>query len=695
MRSNRYREMSNEECTLNRFIVWVAVKRNDSVNITCEQMRECPMLRCRRRFHSHELMLQHLYSCDHLATGEYWCCDCGKAEQLNDVKCRRCLGHPSRVKKMMSMAKSFFSSLGHKPKMGGLPDSPLGMDDDPPSYGFAIGPPEAELQSNPIHEIDSFELPLPTIPEGGEEQGPFSACLTGLASPSSFLSPRQQYHTGAVAGQCFIDESLINWDPAPASPPRPDSESLPRPDAPKAPCRPALQLSTQNLATKNVVGYYRARSRRRSKMLVPSLSVRSTASATSTNSTLSTTSANISPMSTWSGALGRATGYDSALTSPADDGPAAADMFQLPDKYCRYQDALDHDVDLQGIAPLELPADRPIFYLPLAPESSVPAAPPAPTRCPVSGETLLLPVAMSMVAPGGEGIPREPRLLEGEVTRNRNVGASSLIQTAQDVLEVHLESSMNAVRGDDTNHVIGQFRNMSPKHVAVAGLGAMTDIFGGGIVTSAVQLVCFVHVVYAVLLVIDEQDAMARFDDLFIQAASYSSWLPCQDQQAYLQVVDFLWRPKTMADGTFMELLQTKLSRPEPSCSSSTQSKHATACVDTDRPDPLVFVAQYYLDGTKSQEMQRRSGMADVWTRAGSLGFARHYRRQDAGFGTVHGALEGCEAWGTRGVLLCSCRQRSRIAPRPSLWKSSRAAAGGAGRPRQGGLGKRSHPAAS
>lgn len=96
-------------CDQNSFLVWAAIRRNDCDRLTAEERRECPMLRCRKRFPDHERMLKHLYSCDQLPIGEYWCYECTRVEQLThasspDVNTRRRFGD-ARVK----LTKMIFS----------------------------------------------------------------------------------------------------------------------------------------------------------------------------------------------------------------------------------------------------------------------------------------------------------------------------------------------------------------------------------------------------------------------------------------------------------------------------------------------------------------------------------------------------------------------------------------------------------
>jgi hypothetical protein len=60
-------------------------------------------------------MLQHVWNCEHLSKGLYWCFHCQKPERVGKFQCKRCQGLPSRTDRMASVAKKIFSKLGAKP----------------------------------------------------------------------------------------------------------------------------------------------------------------------------------------------------------------------------------------------------------------------------------------------------------------------------------------------------------------------------------------------------------------------------------------------------------------------------------------------------------------------------------------------------------------------------------------------------
>lgn len=165
-------------------------------------------------------MLQHLYSCEHL---EYWCYDCAEVEQLYDIKCRRCLGHPLKRKRLMCMANSVFFPLG-RTKYTTFQGTPLNEDGPPSYFSLTESHQQFELKSNEIHDIDSCEVMLPSIPEKTEmcqedyirRPSSTSTNYTNHTDPRSISSWKSAPHTYAP----LVDKALINWEPSPPKPTR-------------------------------------------------------------------------------------------------------------------------------------------------------------------------------------------------------------------------------------------------------------------------------------------------------------------------------------------------------------------------------------------------------------------------------------------------------------------------------------------
>ncbi|KAH6895334.1 hypothetical protein B0T10DRAFT_455596 [Thelonectria olida] len=602
------RDTARDECALYRFIVWAAVKRNECGKMTPEEKRECPLLRCRKRFPNHEFMLQHLYTCDQLALGEYWCYNCEKVERFSDAKCKRCLGHPSRRRKIVSMAKNFFSSLGHKNKNSPLADY-LDLDEAPPSYDDSLlCPPQqeqVELYSTEIHEIDSSEIPLPTILEDADEAETDAASVrlrlsvpvpTPVPTPAVPSLPIEPLPVRPVELESapIFNEPFLAW---PSLPDTVAPTNLMSHGGNTSQERPVLQLHTSDL------DQYRAQVKKRSKMLAPSTSVRSTASTSSTNSTNSTSSTasyNISPMSAWSGAWTKVAGFESTLTSPADDHASPGGLFRnnsflIPDKPSKYH---GYDCDNGTSDPFfsELPADIPMM------DANMPSDNPQ-DNLGLDQTVFSLDTSMSadlslesnlVLTDASTMPPPMPRAAVTEPVPTYSVRPRSLIDTAWDALEMHVVQSMAKLQRMTKNHLVNQLRNMSTHSIAMDGLATLTEILQGQRPTSPVKLLCFVHVIYSFSLVVHEQDAPNRWSDLFGQAMSYSAWFSRQDRQLYVQIVDALWKPAAMTTEEVVSLVRAKTSV---SRSSSLKGKEPeTISAHQASQDSLAFVAQYFLD---------------------------------------------------------------------------------------------------
>lgn len=153
------RETSTNDCATQRFIVWAAVRRNACNRMTENERLECPLLRCTRRFPDHESMLRHLIKCELLSSCEYWCYDHMRLERFDDSRCKKCLGHPSKRRKMLLAAKNFFTGIGHnKGKAvvgGGDPVSPMSPFAPASAMHGAVSPISSDLGSDHLNRSGS------------------------------------------------------------------------------------------------------------------------------------------------------------------------------------------------------------------------------------------------------------------------------------------------------------------------------------------------------------------------------------------------------------------------------------------------------------------------------------------------------------------------------------------------------------
>ncbi|KAK0641579.1 hypothetical protein B0T16DRAFT_448994 [Cercophora newfieldiana] len=549
------RETFQEDCARHRFIVWAAVKRNSSPGMRADKKLECPLLKCNRRFPDHESMLRHLAGCRYLASGEYWCYYHNRVERFDDLKCKRCIGHPSKRKKMLFMAKSFFHSLGHKSKKNPV----FGYDDDdssllqpPPSYDSLDIPlgHATELSSNEIVEIDSREVITPLLDSG--------------INPQALLVPSLPELDSAMQS---VDPFTMQWPPSTSFP-----YDLDDCGSRVAGVKPALQVTTHGLPPRRHAAPRPAPrevpSVPRSKGLSPSSSVRSTASTDTTASTNSNVSSLLSPSSNWSGIWSVPSGLNTSLTSPIEALPEDpwANAEWDPHTFC-------------SELPADFPISKPAETLQLDPIVSFQPAQPVDV---LFGSELRMSEDLM-----GLTDMEEPELGEDNCCSE----TKSVVGSAWDALQEHLLSSTLKIQDIHENHLAGQLKPMSPKTIAASGLRTLRTLLDGGQPSSAIDTLCFVHLMYAFSLAVHEKGASRNLKPFFLQSLSYVHSLPPNDRRAYTQLAIRIWQPADIEQAVLSDYFSAA---PTPSLSRSSSLKGKEREVHS--ADSLLSAARDFLD---------------------------------------------------------------------------------------------------
>jgi hypothetical protein len=557
-------------------------------------------------------MLKHLEGCRYLASGEYWCYDHMRVERFDDLKCKRCLGHPSKRKKMLSMAKSFFHSLGHKTKKApgaGFVDDEV-MLAPPPSYASlnipSADPNATELPSTEILEIDSLEVPLleatpAPVPAPSDGINPQALLMPAVPSLPELDSNEAFMQCQPVSGFTPPSFPMMAHEhqnaPAPPQPPTFGTPSTfgahlfcPAQEAVSVGPKPALLLATAGLQ-----GRRQARPAPvvpRSMGLSPSSSVRSTASTDTNASVVSYGSSMISSASDWSGAWSIASGMNTSMTSPIE-GTVADDLFA---------EALNGDHNDPCPSSLhdffsELPADLPMLdnacdmasdpllgFSPISPVS--PVVPVSLTYVP---EISLADVAAQAVEIG------EPEVGQTNICCSET---KSLVSSAWDALQEHIVSSMVKIQGQRENYLANQLSTMSIKTIATTGLRALRRLIDGRQPSSASEALCLIHLIYAFSLVLHGQETSDSANSLFLQSLEYGNGLPPNDRQLYRQLVVSIWQPPDFSQADASSHFSVTLGGsfglfPDP----KGKSPETFTSMFGQRGDSLLSAARDFLDG--------------------------------------------------------------------------------------------------
>lgn len=550
--------------------MWAAIQRNACEKMSPIEKLECPLLRCRKRFPNHELMLKHLYTCDLLSTGEYWCYECEKPEKFTDGKCKRCLGHPGKRRKILKIAKNFFSTIGHKSRKEGAADLDLVATTDlpPPSYGsLHVRPQQIELScATEIVEIDSVEISATRAPQNASP----------LLDPASTnVLPATDHPTQAAALDCMISSipsPLSDWDfnlltGAPGT-------ATVENDHSKMSDRPALQLTTYDLA------HYR-RSRldlqNKGKKLSPSSSLRSNASFGSHV---------ISPISAFSGAWTVGSGFETDLTSPTSDGGFLSRGGSNASRRSCFDSVQLHETIS------ELPAESPLADTipPVLPDGSS-------TDYCSTGTITTVPDTAAVPTVLANSFKSETYIQVPESSKTQPLtNPHALITSAWETLQTHITSSMQKLRHMSHNPLVNRLQFLDCHIVGTTGLATLQAILEGEIPTSPLDWLCFVHFTYSLSLVVYERDAESMAKRLFAQAYLYGSLVAPELRSFYLEVATSIWHPLDMTDDELAgQLLKEDLGA-LPIADATKGKTCGLPIVTLHGADDLLEIARFFLD---------------------------------------------------------------------------------------------------
>lgn len=594
--------------------MWAAVKRNKSTRMAASDRLKCPLVLCGKHFDDHESMLRHLTKCKHLKTGEYLCYDCMKIERFNDGKCRGCVGHPTKRRRIISMAKNFFSNIGNRSRRE---YSPPGFQDDasmpPPSYDSLVidldeqserqreqrqqeqqrrqqmeddrPQPQIELNGREIHELDSRQM-QPTA-----ELDPINYD-TPRVDVSMALGQQNDTPEDMMTQQINMFSQYANSRRQPHD----DNSSMPPPtnimSPSSGPSRPSLALDTH-------IDHYR--SVPRTKHLSPSSSLRSTKS-----------SQNVSPITPWSASSGSSGAWtmcssiDTTMTSPITPfGPNESSSVsqpegilatekateEFPDDDCNYM--IDNMCELPGDNPLSIPRGLPdpldFSFDPKDNYSWMQS---------VSTE-LSLGTSVNMMFTDPDSKP--PNLPSGFLEQpDRGPDVRALVGSAWDALQAHVGSSLSKLVRIEGNSLVDRLRLQSPKAVALSGLSSFKKILQGNDLTDPLDYICFIHLIYAFSLIIHEDELVTRCNMLYRQALAYRRFLDPTCLEEYTQIVTIIWQstadeqPPTQPGGS-----SSNYKGKEPELQAGTRINVGT--------DPLVAVGQNFLDDVENSVVANSS----------------------------------------------------------------------------------------
>lgn len=178
--------------------------------------------------------------------------------------------------------------------------------------------------------------------------------------------------------------------------------------------------------------------------------------------------------------------------------------------------------------------------------------------------------------------------------------ARSLVESIWWTARSRIEGSKQTLLDMRGNALAARLLAMPPLDTLEQGMIALTEMVNGRTCTSPLSIVCYIHLVYTFSLVVYENDIQRQSQELFAQVLSYIACVPRSERQSFIGVIDSLWRPTYMTTADVSEIVRHHMHAPEPMSHGSEVTSTTILRGDPQR-DPMLFIAQYMLDGKVCQ----------------------------------------------------------------------------------------------
>ena len=506
-----------------------------------------------------------------------------KIENFTATKCDSCVGQRTKRRRIINMARNFFSSIGHKARK----DEPRGIGQDdytlPPPYESlpdlhqtqpATQPeqqeqPHIELNGREILELDSRPM-IPTAQldsvnyeSRASSSDPSSNTFDTASNPALTSIGTPMTPSGGLPNQ------QRNLAMAPPNQMRPGNGNV----------RPSLAVDTHLDRYRNLPP---------PKFLSPSSSLRSSKS-----------SQGVSPVTPWSSSSGSSTNWtvtssiDTTLTSPITPssplGPPAVP--QMGQAFVNPKDTEicpESDCTLDPLQ--ELPGDDPFINQAIPRGLSDPllfSFNPKDNYSWLSSvdTNLSLGTSVNVVFSDANQNPAP-----GPPNRPNTYPASrSLFGSAWSALQEHMSSSLAKVSQIPGNPLAQQLEAESPANVFRRGLSNLRRMLDGKDPQDPFDYICFVHIVYAFCLVIHQNDLASRCGRLFEHILARHESLGATNLDTYAQFVSTIWQPTVPSQTHGLSNAATTSKGKSPIYHGQSRGPMGD--------NPLLVVARNFLDG--------------------------------------------------------------------------------------------------
>lgn len=542
---SRLRNFPRHKSAHLRFLAWVQYTRQfPEYSITEDERRTCPLLWCRAAFQTEEAMLKHVWNCEHLSKGLYWCFQCQKPERVGKFQCRRCQGGSSTTDRIATVAKKMFSALGTKNR--------------------------AEKSVNP--GIRERGLALSKISEASEvcqswNSGRFSE--EGLTRESqSYLDPPYMpelpnNYVSEMENTCVISELSGGWnDLSQELPASRNSRSNSRISSTESPVKtPSVEGSSYQAST--MFGDLRFESPRPTRSILPRLNTNTSFDVPTkiyqTNAAYEfadhlMSATIVSPLSPTGGFDFGAS--DALEVSPTDSVISGKSLFTDSGYSSSTLESSwngsDSDVNItaevrRGVRTKTVKhfdSSNTEKFLGWHSKSTDPLIFPT-----ISEVTQVYPMTSfsSNVNPihsaGRCNVPEKSRSLSPHWS-----DAQSLVKSFSEVLNEHFQHSRSALKEMASNSItrdLLELLSLSPSSIISIGFGVLAGLLEGRRPTAVIPLFAFTHIAYALAISVDNDSSKIDSPEWFQDSLSLLEDLASDRQrQTYTQIVRVIWQPR-------------------------------------------------------------------------------------------------------------------------------------------------------
>jgi hypothetical protein len=491
-------------------------------------------------------MLKHVYTCEHLSKGLYWCFRCQKAERVGKFQCKRCQGTPTTAERITTVAKKIFTGLGVR--------RAVGDHSAPAGYRKVASPKESECatcvpppkkhaqlqeQAEDNEECDHMELPNTGISEM-EAENIFELSGEWISQsqelPDSPLAEMIGSEFAPISPLPFADEKLSHdsWNLSMCN-------ATPASSCSTTPRRPAQPITLRlDTCVSEPIRHHCLRPDMSATVLSPLspsdriqsgfFTVSPTDTVVSDRSMFSNSEcSSATTLSTWdesSNSLGwgkDASDLKSFAGSLGRFPSNASDKLSRNGSLGRFpsnaSDKLSRNGSTIYSTPQVLPVTLPYTLERHTSSSSTSSAAHLANRCTVSKK-------------------RQPISTHWS-------GEKDLVKSLSEVLQEHIEHSRQALRKLPANLNTIELLALSTSSIRSIGFEVLERLLEGRNPSSLVHVFAFTNVAYSMAVAVDRDASKIQTEQWFQHCLSWSTLLSSErDQIRYRQIACAIWQPQ-------------------------------------------------------------------------------------------------------------------------------------------------------